>query len=33
MRKAGDSSLAKTMMDQVSANINENSKDFVQKEM
>lgn len=33
MRKAGDSSLAKTMMDQVAANINENSKESLKEVM
>jgi hypothetical protein len=33
MRKAGDSSLAKTMMDQVASNMNENSKESMKKVM
>ena len=33
MRKAGDSGFGKAMMDQVAENINNNSKDFVKKEM
>ena len=33
MRKAGDSSLAKTMMDQVAANVGAESKEFVKKEV
>jgi|TARA_B110000305_G_C19405488_1_gene622501 hypothetical protein len=33
MRKAGDSSLAKTMMDQVASKVGADSKDFVKKEV